>query len=146
MTIERVGGATLRPWHAMRARLYPQTRPESLEEAQDLLANRDLLFIVALDDDGEVLGFAEGALRHDYVNGCETSPVVFLEGIYVEPHARGRGIARELSEVVGLWGRERGCTEFASDSPIDNLESHAMHRALGFEETERVVYFRKPLA
>lgn len=130
----------------MRARLYPQTRPESLEEAQDLLANRDLLFIVALDDDGEVLGFAEGALRHDYVNGCETSPVVFLEGIYVEPHARGRGIARELSEVVGLWGRERGCTEFASDSPIDNLESHAMHRALGFEETERVVYFRKPLA
>ena len=129
----------------MRAQLYPETRPESLREAQDLLVNPDLLFIVALDDGGDVVGFAEGALRHEYVNGCESSPVVFLEGIYVVPEARRRGIARVLSDSVASWGHERGCAEYASDSPVDNLESHAMHAALGFEETERVVYFRKVL-
>jgi aminoglycoside 6'-N-acetyltransferase I len=44
------------------------------------------------------------------------------------------------------WGRTQGCSEFASDALLENSDSHSMHRALGFEETERVVYFRKSLS
>lgn len=69
----------------------------------------------------------------------------FLEGICVAPGFRGRGIARSLVAEAERWAAAQGCSEFASDAQLDNVSSHAMHRALGFEETERVVYFRKNL-
>ena len=92
------------------------------------------------------MGFAEAALRHDYVNGCQSSPVAFLEGIYVRPAFRGRGVGRQLVKAIEAWALASGCTEFASDAAIDNTTSHAMHEALGFSETQRVVYFRKVIA
>jgi len=84
-------------------------------------------------------------LRHDYVNGTDSSPVVFLEGIYVVPQQRRHGVAARLIEHVAQWGRERGCVEMASDTDVDNLPSQETHKALGFEETERVVFFRRQL-
>jgi len=93
-----------------------------------------------------VSGFAEASLRRDYVNGCETSPVAFLEGIYVAPQARCQGVGRALDRAVQDWAIQRGCQEYASDALIDNRDSHAFHAALGFEETERVVYFRRRLS
>jgi aminoglycoside 6'-N-acetyltransferase I len=95
---------------------------------------------------GAAVGLAEAELRTDYVNGTTTRPVAFLEGIYVVPEARRQGVAASLVNAVCLWARERGCRELASDALLENERSHAMHRALGFEETERVVFFRKPLA
>jgi aminoglycoside 6'-N-acetyltransferase I len=95
--------------------------------------------------DANPAGLAEAALRSDYVNGTHSSPVAFLEGIYVHPDARRRGVAAKLVEAVGRWARECGCSELASDALLENEASHALHRALGFEETERVVFFRKPL-
>lgn len=100
---------------------------------------------VARDPVQGLLGFAEVSVRTDFVNGCKYRPALFLEGIFTRPGHRGRGIARALCEAAAEWGRERGCREFASDVYIDDGRSLAAHRGLGFEETERVVYFRKPL-
>ncbi len=50
-----------------------------------------------------------------------------------------------LVKAVIEWGRGQGCRELASDSLVANGDAHAVHRALGFEETERVVYFRMAL-
>jgi aminoglycoside 6'-N-acetyltransferase I len=71
--------------------------------------------------------------------------VAFLEGIFVEPEHRNRGLARLLCRAVETWARRLRCSEFASDVLLENTASQGMHKALGFEETERVVYFRKPL-
>lgn len=90
-------------------------------------------------------GFVEASLRTDYVNGTSTSPVAFLEGLYVLPEERGKGVARALVARVEAWARVAGCHELASDALIDNHVSHTVHRALGFDETERVIYFRKSL-
>lgn len=90
--------------------------------------------------------WVEVALRSDYVNGTDSSPVGFLEGLYVDPAFRKQGIAAMLVYTAEQWVREQGCTEMASDALLENTDSHAMHRALGFEETERVVYFRKLLS
>jgi aminoglycoside 6'-N-acetyltransferase I len=79
------------------------------------------------------------------VNGCITSPVAFLEGIYVRPEHRNRGVARLLVQAVENWATELGCSEFASDTELHNFSSQRMHVALGFDETERVVYYRKRL-
>lgn len=133
-------------WAAMRNALWPGSGGREDEHAADverLLADPGETINVLARIEGDAAGFAEAALRHDYVNGCHSSPVAFLEGIYVKPEFRGRGVARELVRAIETWALDRGCTEFASDAAIDNATSHAMHRALGFDETQRVVYFRK---
>lgn len=99
-----------------------------------------------LDERDNPVGFIEASIRSDYVNGAATSPVAFLEGIFVEPHARQSGIARRLVEAVSAWAKVQGLTELASDADLSNTKSHAVHTALGFEETERVVFFRMSLA
>lgn len=134
-------------WLAMRVALWPEGSADEHrgEIAEILRKPGETANLIARGEDGEALGFAEAALRHDYVNGCDTSPVAFLEGIYVAPEARGRGVARALVKAVEDWALAQGCSEFASDAAVDNVVSHDMHRALGFEETQRVVYFRKVL-
>ena len=100
---------------------------------------------VAYGDGGEPIGFIEASLRSDYVNGTSSSPVGFIEGLYVVERARGRGVGRALVQAAERWAREHGCREMASDVLLENESGHAAHRALGFEETDRVVYFRKNL-
>nr|WP_272886688.1 aminoglycoside 6'-N-acetyltransferase [Phenylobacterium aquaticum] len=114
-------------------------------ELEALITRADYGVFLAVGASGPV-GFAEVALRTDYVNGCDTSPVAFLEAVYVAPDQRRGGCARALITAVEDWGRARGCTELASDADLANIDSHRMHAAVGFEETERVVYFRKGLA
>jgi aminoglycoside 6'-N-acetyltransferase I len=130
----------------MRHALWPNSAREHEADIAALLDDPGETFnLIARDDDGSPAGFAEAALRHDYVNGCHSSPVAFLEGIYVAPAARRRGVARELVAAIQAWAVEKGCSELASDAALDNMSSHSMHVALGFEETQRVVYFRRVL-
>ena len=135
-------------WLELRLQMFGHHDEAShREEMRDQAAQPDRYGqFIATGPDGSALGFVEVALRHDYVVGTRSSPVAFLEAIYVVPGARRRGLARALVTQARAWSRARGCTEIASDALIDNTASHAMHRALGFVETERVVYFRQPLA
>jgi aminoglycoside 6'-N-acetyltransferase I len=130
-------------WLSLRSSLWPDgTGAEHLRYMADAMA-RGHCVRVALAPDGCAVGFVEASRRVDYVNGTSTSPVAFLEGLYVAPSARRKGVARALVAEVERWAAAQGCSELASDSPIENVTAHAAHRALGFEETERVVYFRK---
>ena len=134
-------------WLEFREQLWPyHPSAEHLAEMRTFLASPERFAqFIEYDPSGNALGFVEVALRSDYVNGTNSSPVGFLEGIYVVPQARRRGIARILVAEAERWAASVGCSEFASDALIDNTRSHAMHAALGFEETERVVFFRKVL-
>ena len=146
MQIETCGVDQLAQWVALRIALWPDADREIMaREAPGMLAGPDLLVRLACEA-GRAIGFVEASIRRDYVNGCESSPVAFVEGIYVVPEKRGCGVARGLIAAVETWAREQGVKELASDALLDNARSHAMHRALGFSETERVVYFRKLLA
>ena len=146
MKLERVTGAAIDEWTALRVELWPhESRTELEQQGRDLLQRKAVAFLLR-DDAGTAFAMAEATLRHDYVNGCSTSPVAFLEGIYVRPAWRRQGAARQLCRAVETWGRECGCREFASDALIDNQVSHLMHAALGFEERERVVCYCKPLS
>jgi len=143
--VHRCDGPDLR-WIALRARVWPHL---SVEEHRDELAlhlarDRRLVGFVALEQ-GQPRAFAEASVRRDYVNGCDTFNVAFLEFIWVHADHRRRGIARALIQAAQGWAQSIGCTEFASDAPVENSVSHTLHRALGFEETERVVFFRKIL-
>lgn len=132
-------------WLALRDGLWPHAAAQNPDEMAAILSDANLVAFIARDEGDRPLGFAEASIRRDYVNGCDTSPVGFLEGIYVVESARRRGVARQLVAAVAEWSREQDCRELASDAAIDNDASHQMHAALGFNETERVVYFRRLL-
>jgi len=134
-------------WLALREALWPECpREEHLTEMACFCANpeRHVQF-VAYPEPGIAAGLVEAAIRTDHVNGTHTAPVAFLEGLYVIPEARRQGIARALVAEVERWAVDMGCRELASDALLENQTSHAAHRALGFEETKRVVFFRKAL-
>ena len=98
----------------------------------------------SLPTPAKVWSASSGRLR-EYAEGCNSSPVGFVEGWYVDPEARRSGVGRRLVEAAEDWAREAGCTEMASDSLIDNDEGHRAHEAIGFTEVERLVCFRKSL-
>jgi aminoglycoside 6'-N-acetyltransferase I len=147
MIIERCTRETLEDWIRLRQALWPQANAQDHRaEAVELLAREsDAVAFLARDDAAIAVAFAEAALRRDYVNGCATTPVGFLEGLYVRPGWRRRGVARRLCHAAEDWAAALGCSEFASDAVIGNDASHGMHKALGFEETERIVFYRKLL-
>ncbi|EJK87770.1 aminoglycoside 6'-N-acetyltransferase [Rhizobium sp. AP16] len=146
MQIKEASLEHLDAWLRLRAELWPSSSMEyHRAELTQILTKENAIAFIACDQTGHAVGFAEATLRHDYVNGCKTSPVLFLEGIYVRREYRRQGVAQSLCRTVADWGRAAGCQEFASDALLDNVESHAFHDALGFEETQRVVYFRKLL-
>lgn len=93
-------------------------------------------------NDNTVIGFAQCGFRNDYVEGTETSPVGYLEGVFVEEAYRRQGIARELVEECQKFAKEQGCIEFASDCELDNEESLQFHLKMGFEEANRIIYFQ----
>ena len=89
------------------------------------------------------IGFAQCGLRTDYVEGTESSPVGYLEGIFVKADYRKNGYARELLSACELWAKDIGCTEFASDCELDNISSLKFHIAMGFDEANRIICFKK---
>ena len=135
-------------WGRLRACLWDDSAGEVMGN-DDMRAaidpSRPATAILAVDDGDRPFGFVEVAVRHDYVNGSESSPVGFIEGWYVDAGWQGRGVGRALIDAAAGWVRSQGCDELCSDALIDADASHAAHRACGFEETERVVYFRKAL-
>lgn len=129
-------------WLSLRVQLWPHPEMEHIREMGDALA-RGHFVRLALSPGDSAAGFVEASKRVDYVNGTSSSPVAFLEGLFVRPTMRHKGIGRALVAEVERWALSEGCTELASDSLLENVAAHAAHRALGFEETERVVYFRR---
>ena len=132
-------------WLALRLRLWPdETEAGHLRDMADAIV-RGHFVRLAIGDDGSAVGFVEASKRVDYVNGTDSSPVTFLEGLYIEPASRRKGVARILVTSVEAWAVAQGCSQLASDSPLENTAAHAVHLALGFTETERVVYFCRRL-
>ncbi|HTP77102.1 MAG TPA: aminoglycoside 6'-N-acetyltransferase [Rhizomicrobium sp.] len=145
MRIVRAGETEARDWLAQRRTLWPEGSDDEHRADIAALGKKGAACFLAYAPDGSVAGFAEASLRRDYVNGCSTSPVGFLEGLHVEPRWRRQGVARLLVRAVERWALSQGCSELASDVLAGNREGLQTHAALGFEETDSVVYFRKPL-
>ena len=117
------------------------------DEIQQFFAGKlsnPLAVLIAEDDAGKALGFAELSIRN-YAENCVTDRVAYLEGWYVVPGARRKGVGRTLLVAAEQWAKGQGCAEFASDAVIDNEISAAAHRALGFTETAQIRCFRKLL-
>ena len=114
------------------------------KEFEELITNDQAVCFIKYVDD-QAIGFAQCQLRTDYVEGTETSPVGYLEGIFIVEKYRHSGYAKELLRECENWAKEKNCSEFASDCELDNHDSLNFHIAMGFEETNRIICFRKDL-
>ena len=129
----------------LAASLWPHHAPDELaREFSGMLTDGDVRFFLQCEGDVPV-GFAQCQLRNDYVEGCGTSPVGYLEGIYVANEYRHRGYASELLRACEKWSKSNGCREFASDCELNNTASHGFHMNTGFEEANRIICFKKRL-
>jgi aminoglycoside 6'-N-acetyltransferase I len=133
-------------WLAMRCALWPDDADGHRDEIDRFFAGdrREPAEVLIARDGDAPIGFAELSIRN-IVDGCSTGDVGYLEGWYVVPESRRRGVGLALIAAAESWAREQGCTEFGSDVSPDNGGSLAAHRALGFEETSRACNFRKDL-
>lgn len=144
-TIRRATHEDKSDWLRMRQRLWPEAPVEYLSfDLDDKLANPNYAIFVASGADGMQVAFIEAGLR-DCAEGCETSPVGYIEAWYVDEGIRGQNVGRELVHMAEGWAREKGMTEMASDTWLDNEASIAAHLKLGYEEVERLVHFTKRL-
>lgn len=129
----------------LAVRMWPGHETEELrEEFREILQDREAAVFLQYKGE-EAIGFAQCQLRRDYVEGTETSPVGYLEGIFVEEAYRRQGCAGRLLAVCETWAREQGCTEFASDCELDNTDSLKFHLSVGFREENRIICFAKHL-
>ena len=129
----------------LACQLWPDHTVEEMRtEYAGTITKPDATFFLAFAQETAV-GFAQCQLRCDYVEGTDSSPVGYLEGIYVIPSCRHRGIAGVLLAACERWAVKMGCTEFASDCELDNLESLAFHKSAGFTEANRIICFTKKL-
>jgi len=144
-TIRRATHEDKPDWLRMRQGLWPDAPIEYLNfDLDKRLVDPDYAVFIAVDAHGERVAFIETGLR-DYGEGCETSPVGYIESWYVDERVRGRKLGKELVQVAEGWAREKGATEMASDTWLENEASIAAHLRLGYEEVERLVHFVKKL-
>lgn len=129
----------------MAVHMWVDNTVDDLEtEFTELLNSDNTVFFIKYADNMPV-GFSQCSLRTDYVEGTESSPVGYLEGIFVKEEYRSKGYAKELLFHCEKWAKSNGCVEFASDCELNNVLSLKFHIAMGFTEANRIICFKKSI-
>jgi aminoglycoside 6'-N-acetyltransferase I len=132
-------------WVELRAELWPDQPVANLDsEGRAALVAEPPLVVFVAEEDSMLVGFIELSLR-SYAEGCASSPVPYVEGWFVQAGWRLRGVGGALMNAAAEWSRAHGYTELGSDTEVTNHLSRAAHAALGFEEVETLVIFRRSL-
>ena len=129
-------------WLSMGLALWPHHKKKGLEKVfrVELKSNKHKHFL-AQNESGDYLGFINLALRHDYVQGSSSSPVGYVEGIFVKPKYRKQGVAKELVKQGEKWAKKQGCKELGSDAKLSNIGSQKFHKNLGFKKADVIVHY-----
>jgi aminoglycoside 6'-N-acetyltransferase I len=148
MTVRPAEPRDAATWLQLREAFWPDgSEAEHREEIDQFFAGsfpRDPWIVLLAENSEGAVGLAELSIR-PYAEGCRSSRVGYLEGWFVVPRWRNRGVGRLLVAAGEQWARSLGCSEFASDTDPENDASRAAHRALGFVEVGLVRCFRKDL-
>jgi len=146
MSIESLSETNARAFTSLCLELWPDsTYEEGAEDATRILNSAQEGAFLYQTNDGEYVGFIALSLRTDYVEGTDSSPVGYVEGLYVTESYQRTGIGQRLLAAGEEWCRQRGCIEMASDTELSNRQSQAFHLKAGFTEANRIVCYRKAL-
>jgi aminoglycoside 6'-N-acetyltransferase I len=135
----------LDPLTKMGIDLWPKNDFNELkrEFSELIYSAKNKLFLYLVND--EPKAFIHISIRSDYVEGAQSSPTGFVEGIYVSPDFRRMGISQKLLKEGERWLKEKGCTQIGSDIELDNDSSYYFHTSVGFKEASRLIAFIKDI-
>jgi aminoglycoside 6'-N-acetyltransferase I len=132
-------------WVSMGLALWPNHTQEEIEkEFSDLMLSDNNATFICKDNE-YCVAFINLSLHNEYVHGAKSYPVAYVEGIYVKPEYRKKGIAQELIRIAEKWGLKKGCIELASDAELDNIDSQEFHKKLGFNEVNKFISYIKSI-
>lgn len=147
MIIREAKKSDLHQWAAMRSDLWPDSRDDHVQELKEYFSSTSIDILqcyLLVDHQNGSVGFLELNIRN-FAEGSRSPQIPYIEAWYVSPIYRGKGYGRQLMQRAVTWAREKGFSELASDTNIDNTKSISLHKQLGFTETERIVCFLKNL-
>ena len=130
----------------MRRALWPTaTASQHRGDMREYRRQRSKAVFVAARSTGKLVGFLEASIR-SVADGCATAPVGYIEGWYVDADVRRQGIGERLVRAAEAWAQAKQMREMGSDCLLDNDVSRRAHVAIGYEERERLIHFRKWLS
>ena len=129
----------------MSALIFPNSDPGELKEDLEKIEQNPFYKTFLAKKGEQAIGFVTLSVRSDYVEGARTSPVGYMEAIYVTEGFRGSGVARLLYEEGEAWLKEKGCREIGSDTWLWNKEAQDFHLKLGFKKEDVLVHYIKNL-
>ncbi|WP_171943887.1 GNAT family N-acetyltransferase [Streptococcus suis] len=142
MSIKSVTEETVSVWGSFASSVWQTDKQVLMEEFAEGKFPFEFLYY---SSSGIAVAWISLSLRHDYVEGCQFSPVAYVEGIFVHPDYRGQGIAEELLHFAEGWAKSRGISQLGSDAELDNLLSQKFHIKHGFREVSRTVHYVRNL-
>ncbi len=145
MKVERLTGENIPQFARLAQALWSDSAVEEERANAERILQSDVEACFLASNEQGCIGFIYLALRHDYVEGTNTSPVAYIEGIYVVQKYRRFGVGKRLVEAAGAWAREKGCSQLASDAELGNHFGIEFHQRTGFREVNRIVCFVQDL-
>ncbi len=128
-------------WKDMRSDLYRTLDDEYNFKEMEKIFDNAIWHCQFIEDHEKIVGFIELSLRN-IVDGCLSSPVPYLEGLYIKPAYRGKGLGRKVISILIQWCSENGFSEMATDTEITNEKAQRFYESVGFKEVDRVVEYR----
>ncbi|UII32444.1 GNAT family N-acetyltransferase [Fulvivirga ulvae] len=142
MKTEAISKNNLEPLTQLVLKLWTECNyQEEFDNCQQILYSDDQTAFLVKDGEADYVAFIMLSVRKDYVEGTESSPVGYVEGIYVRPEYRRSGIAKGLMETGKTWCKNKDCKEMASDAELHNITSQKFHEYCGYSETNRIVCY-----
>ena len=128
-------------WREMRECVYESLSNDFHDKEMSQIINREDWFCLFIkDNENKILGFVELSSRN-VVDGCLSSPVAYIEGLFIKREFRGKGLGTKSIEVIKLWCKEHGFTELGADTELVNERAQNFFKSVGFHETFRIVEF-----
>lgn len=145
MIIEQANESHIENLTNLAFKLWPENDWSGLREEffKMLQSTKDRFYLAKMDE--MYIGFIHLSIRSDYVEGSHSSPVGYIEGIFVQEPYRRKGVSKKLVESGEAWLKSQGCKEIASDTEVMNTNSQLFHEKLGFREAGRIIAYIKKI-
>jgi len=146
MIIRKIKKEDFNAWLEMGLMLWPKhSKAELKKEFEDFLKSKYEVTFICKDAEDNYVGFINLSLKHEYVPGATSSPVGYIEGIFIKEQYRKKGVARKLIDVGEEWAKSNGCNEIGSDTELHNKSSKVFHKKVGFKDEDILVHFIKKI-
>lgn len=147
MPIVKADNSNINQWVELSLKLFPKEDKLELGMLYNRYLNyqnlpqREMGYLYKEDD--KYVGFINYSTKQDYVSGSTSSPVLYIEAIYVLPEYRQKGVGHKLIRHVEQIAKDKNIQQVASDCELNNNVSEQFHKNCGFTEVERIICFIK---